>query len=396
MTPGLLRLRHPGAEWMQYLPSVYADPPPEMRTAPSAREERALDQAMQRFRHEFRLFETRTFFERFLRGFEDADEPRREMMADLRPLLFTDTAPADLLLWLATWVALVMDENSPELRRRRLIREAVEIYRWRGTRRGLSRYLEIFTGVSLKSTTVLLIGMGWPATPVSVVTPGSARRGRSHVCGHPDRAAGQVFERTDRTRRYRGGEAGHAAYELSKSCRARKGSRAIMALNDIIARRITGIRPFNRRAIDAEIWREAHNRTTFIANSMPQMTTAPASYTGWRWWPSRSREKTIVVAPGVGINYKGRTIVVSEPSCRSADGDSPDLIILAFQNATDRDSAYDARGTAAVFSRDQVARSHPCQRVPGPRIWSWPESSAHPTIAPFETRPTRFRRATMS
>jgi hypothetical protein len=41
---------------------------------------------------------------------------------------------------------MVLDENWPVLKRRRLIAQAVELYRWRGTKRGLSDYLEIYTG----------------------------------------------------------------------------------------------------------------------------------------------------------------------------------------------------------------------------------------------------------
>ena len=45
-------------------------------------------------------------------------------------------------------MALTLDDNWSELKRRRLIGEAVELYRWRGTKRGLTRYLEIYAGVT--------------------------------------------------------------------------------------------------------------------------------------------------------------------------------------------------------------------------------------------------------
>jgi len=54
---------------------------------------------------------------------------------------------AGFLPWLASWVNLVLDENWPIQKQRELIRSAVELYRWRGTKRGLREYLRIYTGV---------------------------------------------------------------------------------------------------------------------------------------------------------------------------------------------------------------------------------------------------------
>lgn len=57
-----------------------------------------------------------------------------------------DRTPPDFLPWLAEWVALDLDEGWDEGRRRQYIREALDLYRWRGTVRGLTRFLEIYTG----------------------------------------------------------------------------------------------------------------------------------------------------------------------------------------------------------------------------------------------------------
>lgn len=128
-TAGLLRLRHPEAGLLQFLPAIYSE---------AARDRRP----------PFTPYEDPPFLGRFLRGFEDASEPIRQTLDRMDSLFDSTAAPADFLPWLATWVALVLDENWPELSRRRLIREAVELYRWRGTRKGLTRYLEIYAGVS--------------------------------------------------------------------------------------------------------------------------------------------------------------------------------------------------------------------------------------------------------
>lgn len=52
----------------------------------------------------------------------------------------------EFLLWLSSWFSLEIGAQLPEVRYRRLIREIVPLYRWRGTKVGLSRILEIISG----------------------------------------------------------------------------------------------------------------------------------------------------------------------------------------------------------------------------------------------------------
>lgn len=83
---------------------------------------------------------------RFLMLFESFWKPL-EGQIDHLPLYFDpQMAPPDFLPWLASWLDLVLDERWPEERRRLLIRSAAALYRKRGTRQGLQRYLEIFAG----------------------------------------------------------------------------------------------------------------------------------------------------------------------------------------------------------------------------------------------------------
>ncbi|MFC5219682.1 phage tail protein [Streptomyces coerulescens] len=56
-------------------------------------------------------------------------------------------APAELLPWLASLVGLTLDGRWPEVARRTLLAEAVELFRARGTVAGLTRMLEIYLGV---------------------------------------------------------------------------------------------------------------------------------------------------------------------------------------------------------------------------------------------------------
>jgi phage tail-like protein len=87
------------------------------------------------------------FAGRFLNIFEDILKPIEGVIDNLAFYFDPGTAPQYFLPWLASWVGLVMDERWPEARRRQLIKSMAELYRWRGTKRGLSEYLRIYTGV---------------------------------------------------------------------------------------------------------------------------------------------------------------------------------------------------------------------------------------------------------
>ncbi|MGF1603236.1 MAG: phage tail protein [Chloroflexi bacterium AL-N5] len=86
---------------------------------------------------------------RFVKIFEEAFDPVvnsfSSMWAHLDPL----TAPQSLLPFLAHWVDWPLDAQLSLTQQRRLIRRAVEIYRSRGTRKGLRFYLHLYTGLPL-------------------------------------------------------------------------------------------------------------------------------------------------------------------------------------------------------------------------------------------------------
>lgn len=56
-------------------------------------------------------------------------------------------APREFLPWLASWVALSIDQEWDEEKQRTLVRQAIELYGYRGTVRGLKLFLSLFTGV---------------------------------------------------------------------------------------------------------------------------------------------------------------------------------------------------------------------------------------------------------
>lgn len=87
------------------------------------------------------------FLYRFLSLFGEVLQELEYKVDDLHNQLNPALARGDLLPWLASWVALSLDETWPESRRRELIRNAVNLYKWRGTIKGIKTFVEIYTGV---------------------------------------------------------------------------------------------------------------------------------------------------------------------------------------------------------------------------------------------------------
>jgi len=123
-TPALagLRLRYPRPSWLDYLPGHWS------RRDDLADPSGAL------------------FVERFLSLFERAMTDLEIQLEDMPRLLDYTAAPGDWLAWIASWLDLSFDPSWPLEKRRRLVGEAVALYRMRGTPAGLSRYVEIYTG----------------------------------------------------------------------------------------------------------------------------------------------------------------------------------------------------------------------------------------------------------
>ena len=54
--------------------------------------------------------------------------------------------PPDFLPWLAGWTAMVLDQDWPDEKKRALLKRSVDLYRIRGTLRGLALFLKLFIG----------------------------------------------------------------------------------------------------------------------------------------------------------------------------------------------------------------------------------------------------------
>ena len=95
------------------------------------------------------IYQEIDFVGRFLKIIETTLEPDLQIFGNLWAYLDPLTAPENMLPFLAHWVGW---QNIPTLslqQQRRLIRNALEIYRASGTRRGLRFYLHLVTGLPL-------------------------------------------------------------------------------------------------------------------------------------------------------------------------------------------------------------------------------------------------------
>jgi phage tail-like protein len=98
------------------------------------------------------VFRDVDFASRFLFIFEQAFDPYVQTLDTLWAYLDPLTAPETLLPFLAHWVAWRIEPEIELSLQRRLIRNAVELYRWHGTRQGLRLYLHFYTGLPCDQT----------------------------------------------------------------------------------------------------------------------------------------------------------------------------------------------------------------------------------------------------
>jgi phage tail-like protein len=92
------------------------------------------------------VFADDEMMQRFVSALDEVFAPVFSTLDNLTAYFDPALAPADFVNWLANWVALPLAEEWPADRRRALVARAVELHRWRGTKRGLSALLETVTG----------------------------------------------------------------------------------------------------------------------------------------------------------------------------------------------------------------------------------------------------------
>ena len=108
------------SRWLQYLPPIYAEPDRDGEG----------------------------FLGRFLLVFEDLLGPVEQAIGHFCLYLDPETAPAGFLPVLDAWLGGLLEERLPEETKRELLKQAHWLYQARGTRAGLTRHIEICTGIT--------------------------------------------------------------------------------------------------------------------------------------------------------------------------------------------------------------------------------------------------------
>jgi phage tail-like protein len=86
------------------------------------------------------------FTRRFTAALDEVLAPVIAVLDSFADYLDPTLTPEDFLDWLTHWVALDVDEHWTAEQRRRLVGSAVELHRWRGTRKGLAAQVRLLTG----------------------------------------------------------------------------------------------------------------------------------------------------------------------------------------------------------------------------------------------------------
>jgi phage tail-like protein len=144
-----LRAYYPRPSYLRYLPEIFREEP------------RSAD-----------------FLDRFLSIFETFHTELDAVRDHLAALFQPAATPSEALDWLAGWLGLVLDPRWPEHKRRHLVAEAARLYRERGTKQGLERFLGLYLEHSFQ------IVEGFRTRQAGgVVVGGSPEAGRSVVGG---------------------------------------------------------------------------------------------------------------------------------------------------------------------------------------------------------------------
>lgn len=127
----------------KYLPEIYQ----ETLAGPDAERIITADQSGSRS----------DFLERFLDNFEGILTPLEDRIASAYLLTDPRSTPEAALEWLGSWIGMTFESTAPLQRRRRLLEAAPELYRRRGTLRGLQLALEIVTEGAVSRGEVIVL-----------------------------------------------------------------------------------------------------------------------------------------------------------------------------------------------------------------------------------------------
>jgi len=117
------------------------------------------------------VYQDDEFILQFCSGLDAVLAPVISTLDTIDAYLDPRLAPEDFLTWLATWVGVELEERWPLARQREVVSEAVDLYRWRGTTRGLRDVVRLYTGVEPEIEESG--GTSWSSAPGSE-SPGAA------------------------------------------------------------------------------------------------------------------------------------------------------------------------------------------------------------------------------
>ena len=134
------------------------------------------------------------FLERFLSLFETVFEGLDQKIDQLFHYFDSSLAPKEFLLWLGSWINLLLDDDIQEEQVRQFIRRAPSLYGRKGTPEALVEFLEIYTGRPVSLTEYLRglnpLVLGGPDFKVGQGTfllgagPSGMRLGDTTIVGH--------------------------------------------------------------------------------------------------------------------------------------------------------------------------------------------------------------------
>lgn len=96
------------------------------------------------------LYRDDSFTQRLCEALDIVIAPVVSVLDNMPAYLDLSTAPSDMLPWLAHWVGLTVDESQRSRRQRELVRAAIDLQGWLGTRRGIEQAIEALFGVQVR------------------------------------------------------------------------------------------------------------------------------------------------------------------------------------------------------------------------------------------------------
>jgi len=113
---GNIKVSFPKESWLKYLPDIYTSQ------------------------------DKNNFLERYIAVFQSLYEDLNDRIYDVPYLFDISSTSKELLDWMADWIDVSESYMWPEERLRNLLEKGISLFKKRGTKHGMSEFLEVFTG----------------------------------------------------------------------------------------------------------------------------------------------------------------------------------------------------------------------------------------------------------